>query len=342
MNEKISEGIKVSVLIPVYNVENYIEKCVRSLFSQTMQEGIEFIFVDDNSPDNSINIVKDILLEYPYRRKQVRILRHERNKGLAVARLTGLCAAKGDYVVHCDSDDWVAEDMYERMFMEGKKVNADIVLCNYFIETSLKTFVHRLYFRRSKEDFILDIISGKTSGFLWNRMFKRYFYMSSMYHADSGITYFEDIAVTIPAHIDCNVIAYIEHPLYHYNQTVSTSMSSDYSESSLNSMISVLEKLQLQYDQQNYPKYNKYLNRRLEKIRMLYGTSLKNYHPKRWRELFCDKVNLRYCSTIHRISFYLLKYKLDKINYFFIFICKIFNIRSWGFYFIESYNLINK
>lgn len=83
---------KVSIIIPVYNVERYVSRCVRSLFEQTLDD-IEFIFVDDASPDNSIAIIKSILLEYPARQEFVRFIKHETNKGLSAARNSGLKVA---------------------------------------------------------------------------------------------------------------------------------------------------------------------------------------------------------------------------------------------------------
>ena len=89
-------SVKVSVCIPVYGVEKYIERCARSLFEQTMQEGIEFIFVNDCTPDKNIEILERVLAEYPHRKEQTKIIHHENNKGLVSARNTGLTYAVGE------------------------------------------------------------------------------------------------------------------------------------------------------------------------------------------------------------------------------------------------------
>ncbi|MBO5667722.1 MAG: glycosyltransferase family 2 protein, partial [Lentisphaeria bacterium] len=89
--------IKVSVCIPVYGVEKYIERCARSLFEQTMRDGIEFIFVNDCTPDKSIEILEQILSEYPHRQEQTKIIHHKQNGGLVAARNTGLAHASGEY-----------------------------------------------------------------------------------------------------------------------------------------------------------------------------------------------------------------------------------------------------
>jgi len=116
---------KVSVIIPVYGVEKYIERCIRSLFEQTLDD-IEYIFVDDCTPDNSISILRKVLSEYPNREKQVKILHHEKNKGLAQARQTGLKIASGEYIAHCDSDDWVDKDLYKIAHNKAKSESLDV------------------------------------------------------------------------------------------------------------------------------------------------------------------------------------------------------------------------
>ena len=93
---------KVSVIIPIYGVEKYIERCVRSLFEQTLDD-IEYLFIDDCSPDGSVRIIMRILDEYPNRKEQVIIHRMEQNSGQAKVREWGMKNATGDYVIHCDS-----------------------------------------------------------------------------------------------------------------------------------------------------------------------------------------------------------------------------------------------
>ena len=95
---------KVSVVIPVYNVEQYIERCLYTLFGQTMDD-IEYIFVDDSSTDSSVKIINKSLELYPYRKVLTKILRHSSNLGVGAARTTGIKAATGDYIIHCDPDD---------------------------------------------------------------------------------------------------------------------------------------------------------------------------------------------------------------------------------------------
>ena len=131
MNNKM-----VSVCIPVYGVEKYIERCARSLFEQTMTDGIEFIFVNDCTNDRSIEILEQILSEYPQRKNQVKIIHHDTNQGLTGARNTALKYAQGEYIIHCDSDDWVDIKMYENMYNKAIETDADMVYCDYKLESS--------------------------------------------------------------------------------------------------------------------------------------------------------------------------------------------------------------
>ena len=103
------EDKKVSILVPVYGVEKYIKRCARSLFEQTY-DNIEYIFVDDCTQDRSIDILEEVLKEYPNRKNQVKILHHAKNRGLSASRNTALDASTGDYLMHVDADDYLHVD----------------------------------------------------------------------------------------------------------------------------------------------------------------------------------------------------------------------------------------
>ena len=117
---------KVSVIVPFYNVEGYIEKCLETLVNQTLKE-IEIILVNDGSTDRSIEIVKKFIKEYP---EKIVYLEKE-NGGLSDARNFGLKHAKGEYIAFVDSDDYIEIDMYENMYNLAEKENSDMVECNF-------------------------------------------------------------------------------------------------------------------------------------------------------------------------------------------------------------------
>lgn len=171
---------KVSVIIPVYGVEKYIERCARSLFEQTLDD-IEYIFVDDCTPDNSMQILNKVLQDYPHRMNNVRICRHEKNLGLPFARKTGIKLASGSYIIHCDSDDWVEKNLYELMYEKAMETSADIVYCNVAIndgtrvikKMSAESYSH-------KDDYILDMLYLKQPWSLWNKLVKHCIYLNDI------------------------------------------------------------------------------------------------------------------------------------------------------------------
>lgn len=110
----------VSVIVPIYKVEKYIERCAISLLSQTLKD-IEYIFINDNSPDKSMDILSQCIQKYPSRSKQIKIITHQQNLGSAAARNDGTKIATGQYIIHCDGDDWVEKDMYEKCIRKLSK-----------------------------------------------------------------------------------------------------------------------------------------------------------------------------------------------------------------------------
>ena len=127
---KWNNGMKVSVIVPVYNVESYIADCIQSVMRQTYQGPLECILVDDCGADGSMSIAEGLVAEYdgPI---EFRVLHHEHNRGLSAARNTGMDAASGDYVYFLDSDDWISNDCIEKLAEPLRQHNPDIVVGNY-------------------------------------------------------------------------------------------------------------------------------------------------------------------------------------------------------------------
>lgn len=205
---------KVSVIIPVYGVEKYIERCARSLFEQTLED-MEFIFVDDCTKDNSIEILQSVLYKYPQRVKQTKIVRHQVNKGLPVARQTGLKMATGDFIAHCDSDDWVDCDMYRLMYERAEDDHADIVICDYFkANDHLKELIRGCY-NTEIHKLIRDFLTEKIGWSVWNKLIR-----TSLYHDNDivfpGDNMGEDMALVMQLVLKTQKISYLSQPLYYY------------------------------------------------------------------------------------------------------------------------------
>ena len=115
----------MSIIVPIYNVEKYLARCLKSLVNQTLQE-IEIICVNDESPDQSQQIVNQFVLDYPEKVISVQ----KKNGGLADARNYGLNFANGEYLLFIDSDDWIEEKMCEIMYHKAISESADLVVCD--------------------------------------------------------------------------------------------------------------------------------------------------------------------------------------------------------------------
>ena len=208
---------KVSFVVAVYGVAAYIERCVRSLYGQTLED-IEIVLVDDCSPDDSIDIALRALEEYPERKQQVKIVRHKENTGIHVVRRDGVRAATGEYVINIDGDDYAEERMAEAMYAKAKETDADIVLCGfwhyrnnnrrYFMPVPLNT----LGDSEAMRDATLNRVGWPN---VWCRMMKRELLMSDkmIWPVASNA---EDVIITSVATFYAKKIAGVEEPLYNY------------------------------------------------------------------------------------------------------------------------------
>lgn len=207
---------KVSVIIPVYNVEPYIERCLHSLFNQTLKD-IEYIFVDDGSVDNSISKIDNVLEQYPSRKSQVKVLSHIHNLGVAAARTSGIKAATGDYIIHCDPDDYVEPYMYERMYNRAILTNSDIVACHYWVEQGNKQRIVKLTYHSSPNECLQYLYKKNCDiGSLWDKLVRRSIIVKYNILPYKNINYAEDLNCVVRILHYAESITVVESPLYHY------------------------------------------------------------------------------------------------------------------------------
>ena len=202
----------VSVIIPVYKVEEYIERCARNLLGQTLQD-MEFIFVDDCTPDSSMEILMQVLEDYPERRHQVKIVKNEVNKGLPFTRSVGVKIATGDYLIHCDSDDWPRPDMYEKMYAKAVSEDLDIVICGILREYpdgSTKP-VRGI---TSTDDLLESLLYQDVLHYVHNKLVRRRIYDNDL--VIPAYNMLEDSPLIIQLVYYCNSWGFIEENLYNY------------------------------------------------------------------------------------------------------------------------------
>lgn len=223
---------KVSVIVPVYKVERWLERCGRSLFGQTMEEA-EFIFVDDCSPDGSIAVLERVLADFPCRREQVKIIRHTENQGVSLSRQDGLDAATGEYVIHADPDDWVEPDMLEHLYAKALENGADMVICDFY-QVNPKTGRKRYFVQRPE---VLDAESVQRQlfrnlhGCVWNKLVRLEVIRKANVRFPEDYSFCEDLTFNTELLNQPLKIAYLPEAFYNYVWSATGgSLSSAYSE----------------------------------------------------------------------------------------------------------------
>lgn len=208
--------MKLSVCIPVYKVEAYIEKCARSLFEQTYDD-LEFVFVDDCSPDDSMDVLLRVLADYPERKNQVKILRHEKNAGLVRARKTGLAVATGELIAHCDADDWVDPKFYVKLAEKFADPEVDMAFGpmvrnddGYIQGAGVKSFEGTAQSFYAQADYILAFNSTV------NKVYRREIARREGIVIPDHIKIGEDMCRTLQTVAHCRKVASITDCYYHY------------------------------------------------------------------------------------------------------------------------------
>lgn len=201
----------VSVVVPVYNVELYLRRCLDSLIAQDYPH-VELIVVNDGSPDNS----GEIIAEYAERHDHIVVITQE-NQGLGAARNAGIARATGEFVGFVDSDDCVAPHFISRMVRLAERRRADVVMCSFYLEfpkgqrlTFPLMTVHRKMSGDKAGRKMLDLLQIPT--FAWNKLYRRHLF------ADVGFPsiYYEDVATVARVLQRAERVAITHRPLYHY------------------------------------------------------------------------------------------------------------------------------
>lgn len=198
---------KVSVIVPIYNVEKYLEKCINSLLSQTLED-IQIILVNDGSKDNSGNIAK----ECEKNNKNRIIYVEKENGGLSDARNYGLKYATGDFIAFLDSDDYIEKNAYEEMYNKAIEENADYVECDFIWEFPNKIRVDKQYPYKNKKEMLsfVRVVA-------WNKLIKRQLITDNNLEFPKGLRY-EDVEFTYKLIPFINKFAYVDKPFIHYVQ----------------------------------------------------------------------------------------------------------------------------
>lgn len=223
----------ISLIVPVYNAEMYLKKCVESIQKQTYK-ALELILIDDGSTDKSALICD----EFALKDKRIKVI-HKSNEGPVIARKRGLEVASGQFVAFADADDWLEPNMIERLYEELIKYDVDICMCGRYENTgdSQRSVYHGIpqgkYDKKSLFEHIYPsmIVNGDFFDWgifpgLWDKLFKRTCLEEYFMDVDDQITMGDDAASVYPAILNADGIYVIGECLYHYRQTVSSMVKS--------------------------------------------------------------------------------------------------------------------
>ena len=218
---------KISVIVPIYKAEAYLYRCVDSLLAQTFHD-FEILLVDDGSPDKS----GEICDEYALKDSRVRVF-HKENGGVSSARQCGIDNALGEYTIHTDPDDWVEPTMLEELYAKAKEEDADMVICDYYVENRSKQDYIKQKPTSLDSNTVLKELFLQLHGSCWNKLIRRLCYSKYNVTFPLELSFCEDLYVNASLLKNKISVAYVNKAFYHYVQDVNhNSLSTNYTRSS--------------------------------------------------------------------------------------------------------------
>lgn len=212
----MDNSVRVSILMPIYKVEQYLEKTLDSIFTQTYSN-IEYVFVNDCSPDNSLIVLEDTINKYGIDRDRYVIVNHQQNEGIAVSRTDCIANAKGDYIFFVDSDDWIENDAVEEMVAATGEGTVDIVGCDYMKDfMSGKTTYHHEDYAETCQENLFRCLNYDIATVLWKLLIKRELFDN--FTITPHIDIVEDYIMSVKLYYYAQSFVAIPKAFYHYVQ----------------------------------------------------------------------------------------------------------------------------
>lgn len=297
---------KVTCAVAVYGAEKFIEKCARSLFEQTLED-MEFLFVNDCTPDNSMGVLNRVVLEYPERIHQIKIFNLAVNQGQAAVRNLCLEKASGEYLIFCDPDDWVDKTLYKTMYDAAKESNVDVVQCDYTLEMNDCSVLQNVNQYKNSIDILRSGSFYSLS--LCFHLIKNSVVKESGLRTFEGLNSGEDLGYlgrlfTLPL-----TVTHILGPVYHYNKANECSATAHFHEDKAKAMLQdCLRLLKEYYAEHNIPLSE--MSTILRWMRDQKNSYLQIGLLKRWLELFPEVCDWE-CRQPDSSYFYKMAYSLS-------------------------------
>ena len=279
------EKALISIIIPVYKVEKYLEKCIQSVINQTY-ENLQIILVDDGSPDNCGKICD----EYAKKDHRIEVI-HKSNGGLSDARNKGLEMAKGEYIGFVDSDDYIEADMYEVLYNLLKQYNADVSICNFYTVSQGKISIKNAdngINEYNRIEILKEILLDKNiQSYAWNKLYKKELFDEIKYPIGKK---YEDIGTTFYLLEKCNKVVVTGKSEYYYINR-QDSIVNNVTESTITDYIELIMQ-RYDYIEENIKELSSYNKDYLKRILKTAEKDIKSlnevgdYTKKKYEELY--------------------------------------------------------
>ncbi len=326
---------KVSLLIPIYKVEAYVEECLHSVLAQNYPN-LEIILLDDASPDRSMSIVKDLLKEETAH--TVQILSHSQNRGLAAARSSSLQVATGEYLMFLDSDDyWASDQVVMKCVEKMEEDSSDLLVFNYTNLLGRRLHMETLPLIYNPIDLVIAYLRGEVPAFLCNKCFRRDFFLQRANCWIEGKNLWEDMQNVVPYTLETRKISYLSDHFLVYRRLMG-SVSNQLSPQVRESILEIHEQIKSRvYTSEQYKGLKDSLDQAIFFQRYLAKMiQLKTHSFNEFKKIVREDVDLHECAKqrkgflalwdrfvlffsaikLYRISFLLYRWKYTFIRLF--------------------------
>ena len=311
----------ISIIVPVFNTEKYLDKCIQSILGQTYSN-IELLLIDDGSTDSSGAICD----KYVTQDSRVRVF-HKPNEGVPIARNWGLDNAKGEWITFVDSDDWIDTDMYEKMYNAVMQNKADMVSCDLLMEHKDYSRIFSYNNKYDDHQLMYDCLVPISVGYfaMWNKLVSREVYDRGGIRASIGPNMWEDVELMTKIRYFSKSSCVINKPFYHYNRM---------NESSITSTLKVLSRVEGQVERV----------KEIERFFIKQGEDNKFKHFISLLKFEAKSALFGYDKRVWMKTFNEAKWSLHKLLHVYrkLLIFKFYLISFWGHLIIPILKLLSK